>query len=133
MISQSVKMELDNSKSPAQRPLRKRHWRFALLTVFRLRRTHGLVDDENLAALKITLHPPSFSTTLSSELTSQLDSYISSEDFVEIWKCKIDSTAESKQCPLTTGEMYCSQMSFHYLNISQRKFQLNGYWCWHSG
>lgn len=124
-------MEFDISKGTLHTMiLKKRHWRSALWTVFRLMKCEGLVDDENLAALNLTLRPPSLSTTLSPELTSQLDSYMSGEDFVEVWQLEQDWIAEKKPRPSRMGEMYCSKIGSQYLNIGERQLQSGCFWYW---
>lgn len=80
-------MEFNHANGSSHTRLKKLHWRSALLTVFRLRKTESLVDDEIPAELRIT-------TTLSPELTSQLDLYVSAEDFVEVWNWDDDWVAE---------------------------------------
>lgn len=123
-------MEFDPPKDTLHRVIvRKRHWRSALFTVLRLRKYEGLVDDENLAALNLILCPPTFNTALSPKLASQLDSYLSNETFVDMWKSEHDWIAKIKPCPLVIGEMYCSKIGLQYWNISERKLQPGGFWC----
>ena len=99
------------------------------MTLFRVKTNEGLVNDEFLAALKITLHPPSFSTTLSPELKSQIDSYMSRELNMTTWQTIHEWVAEIKQHPVNIARIYCKKLGHqYYCNISKRSVQPGGYW-----
>lgn len=79
------------------------HWRFALLTVLRLHRTGGLVDDEVLEALKIILQPPSSPAAASTELIEQIRSHMSDEAETRARKNHYEYTRRNAMSPLAAG------------------------------
>lgn len=108
------------------------HGRSAMLTVFRLQNSQGLIDDEVPAALKITLQPSSVSTdTLSPKMKSRLKSYMSDAKCMELWRSKHDRIAEStKPNPLKTAKEFCISICVDYWKISKRRLQRDRYYCW---
>ncbi|MCJ1267481.1 hypothetical protein MMC22_007366 [Lobaria immixta] len=121
-------MESDNSKPALQKQPKAIHWRSAMMTLFRLKNNEGLVNDEFLAALKITLHPPSFPTTLSPELKSQIDSYMSRELNMTTWQRIHEYVAEINPHPLTIADIYCAKLGHQYTcDMPKRRVQPGGY------
>ena len=125
-------MESDNLIPPLQKQTKAIHWRSAMLALFRLKNSEGLVDDAVVGALKITLHPPSFSITLSPELKGQIDSYMSSDFIMRAWQRTHEQVAEEKRHPLNIAGMYCTRIGQQYIcNLSKRSEQSGGgYWLW---
>lgn len=101
-----------------------------MLTVFRLRDSEGLIDDANLAALKIRLDPPCVSTPLSPELNNQLDSYLLDEAEVnELWQNKHKWASKRGRQPLGVACAYGSLVGHQYRRISKREqWEQPGYW-----
>lgn len=96
---------------------KKMHWISALLTVLRLRRTGGLVENEVLEALKISLHPPSSPAAASPDLINRIRSFMSGEDRPTMRKEDIEYTRKTAQSPIAAGLRNCEFLLQKYENI----------------
>lgn len=101
-------------------PIRTRrlHWINALLTIIRLRKTGGFVGKDALAALKITLHPPSPPAAASPDLLDRIRSSMLEEDEPEFRKERHADTRERTQSPISTGMRNCRLLLHEYEGIS---------------
>ena len=104
------------------RPIRTKrlHWINALLTIIRLRKTGRLVENDVLAALKITLHPPSSPAAAPPDLLDRIRSSMLEEDEPEFRKERHADTRERAQSPVSTGLWNCRLSLSVYESISDR-------------
>lgn len=104
------------------------HWRSALLTALRLRKTGGLVENEILEALKITLLPPTEPVAASSELINKIRSYLSSEETISLCKYQRKSISDRNMSPAGEGRWNCIYMLQYYEDVRDRAKFRQGYW-----
>lgn len=97
------------------------HWRYALLTVLRLRKTGGLVEEDVLQALKITLRPPSSPTAATPDLINQIRFFMSDEDEPSVRKGHIEYARNNALSPIAVGSWNCECLMRAYENISDRR------------
>lgn len=95
------------------------HWRDALAKVIRLRKIGGLVEDEVLEALRITLDPPSTAAIASPELVDQVRSHISEEAGINVRNRHIE--AVKTRLALAAGSSNCSFLLQNYKAIIDRR------------
>lgn len=104
------------------------HWKYALLTIIRLRKIGGLVDDEFLEALKITLHPPSDSpAAIPSEIVERIRSHMADEVEVKIRKYHFEYTRNKTKLPLVQGMWNCDFLLKNYERVIQLS-EIGGHW-----
>ncbi|MCJ1265271.1 hypothetical protein MMC22_005146 [Lobaria immixta] len=96
---------------------KKMHWISALLTALRLRKTGGLVENEVLEALKISLHPPSLPAAASPDLINRIRFFMSGEDRPMLRKEDIEYTRTTSQSPIAAGLRNCEFLLQKYENI----------------
>lgn len=102
------------------------HWRYAILTAIRLRNSEGLVENDVLEALKITLHPPSPPTAASPELIDSIWSFISEDDEVAVRQIYIEQTRTNSSSQIAIGSSNCEYLLRAYKNMSIRTY-VKGY------
>ena len=104
---------------------KKIHWRDALAKLIRLRKNGGLVDDEVLEALRITLDPPSSAAAAASpKLIDKVRSHISEEVEISVRNRHIE--AVKTRLPLAAGSSNCSFLLQNYKAVIDRG-NLGGY------
>lgn len=104
---------------------KKLYWRDALAKVIRLRKNGGLVDDDVLEALKITLDPPSSAAAAASpDLVYQVRSHLSEEVGTGVRNRHFE--AVKTRLPLAAGSLNCSFLLQNYEAIINRR-TLGGY------
>lgn len=106
---------------------KKLHWKYALLTAFRLRKTGGLVENNVLEALKITIDPPSSPAAASPDLFSRVQSFMTEDDEPRIRKDHNEYTREHAPSPITAAMWNCKSLLRAYEDMSYRS-DVGGYY-----
>lgn len=99
---------------------RRLHWRYALLTASRLRKTGGIVENDVLEALKITLHPPSSPAEESSDIIGTVRSFMSEDDEPRIRGEYNEDTRKNATSSTTAGLWNCKFLLRAYEDMSYR-------------
>lgn len=105
-----------------QTKFRNLHWRYALERVLRLRKTGGLVDEDVLAALHVTLRPPlrPLFSMLSAKLRRNIMTYVASETILERWRNTGFFDEEDNAGSYMIGNACCERLSYEYGNLTYR-------------
>lgn len=106
---------------------KKLHWKYALLTAFRLRKTGGLVENNVLEALKITIDPPSSPAAASPDLFSRVQSFMTEDNEPRIRKDHNEYTREHAPSPITAAMWNCKSLLRAYEDMSYRS-DVGGYY-----
>ena len=96
---------------------RKVHWIKALSTVINLRKSGGLVENDVLEGLKITLYPPASPAAASAGTLNRIRCCMSREDRPTIRKEHIEFTRENARSPIAAGEWNCEFLLQEYENV----------------
>lgn len=104
----------------------KMHWIYAL-TLVRLRKHGGLVENEVFEALKITLRPPSSPMAAGPELVNKIQAYASSSETISSCKRRHEFVSKRNLSPALEGYYNCKQMLRYYRDVSDRTRQVGGY------
>ena len=110
---------------------KKLHWRSALSRVLRLRRSGGLVNNDILAALQITLHPPSSTSTLSPKMLKRVKSYAASKEKMRWWNKLYPVGEKEEDRGFLIGLQYCERLITQYRNQTKGLMN-NGRWVYQS-
>lgn len=104
------------------------HWISALLAVLRLRKSGGLVENEVLEALKISLHPPSSPATASPDLIDRIRSHMLDEDEgVPNYRKNSMEYARNATSPMAAGLSNCAFLLSSYDNLTDPR-GIGGYY-----
>ena len=109
-----------------QTALKKLHWRSALHTVLRLRRSGGLIDHDILAALQISLNPPSPASSIVSPTTlRRIEKYMSWKRTRNYWRNAGKHIKKQRGRRFIVGGIYCEMLIDQYEEMTTR-YQMNG-------